>query len=413
MRKRSFWIVTLLFVSAVINYLDRQSLSILARTIQTDLHLTDLDYSRIVQLFLLPYTIAFMVSGRITDWLKPRKALAAFIFLWSAANLCTGFVRTGLQLGLTRFFLGLGEPGNWTAAPKAISDTLDSKTRPLALGIISVGATVGAVVSPPLISFMALRFGWRSAFISTGALGLIWIVPWLFTYPQAAVEPPQVTVPGTAFRDEVKRWTQLMGQREVWLLAILRMVSDPVWYFYLFWFPKYLSDARHLTLRELGNTAWVVYVAAGMGSILAGLAVSRRIGKGGQPVRTERSVMTVLACLAPVGAMIPLVPHLYLVLILAAVVVFAQVGWQTIAMALAFNYFPSEIVATAWGIACAGSGLGGLVSSNLIGHTITSFSYTPVFYALAVCHPLALLFLWRIRAGRSASAALRPAAGVA
>jgi ACS family hexuronate transporter-like MFS transporter len=412
MRKRSFWIVALLFVSAVINYLDRQSLSILARTIQTDLHLTDLDYSRIVQLYLLPYTIAFMLAGRLTDWLKPRKAMAAFIFLWSVANLCTGFVRTGMQLGLTRFFLGLGEPGNWTASPKAISDTLDSKTRPLALGIISVGATVGAVVSPPVISFLALRFGWRSAFVATGALGLLWIVPWLFTYRQPTEEPAPEPPAGNALGLELKRWKQLMTQREVWLLTILRMVSDSVWYFYLFWFPKYLSDARHLTLRQLGSTAWIVYVAAGLGSILAGLAVSRRIGRGGPPVQSERAVMTVLACMAPVGAMIPLASHLSWVLFLAAIVVFAQVGWQTLAMALAFNYFPSEIVATAWGFACAGSGLGGLVSTNLIGHTITSFSYTPVFYALAVLHPIALIFLWRIRAERSATIALRPAPGI-
>jgi MFS transporter, ACS family, hexuronate transporter len=403
MSKRTFWILTLLFASSVINYLDRQSLSILAATIQTELRLTDLDYAHIVQMFLLPYTLAFLLAGRITDWLRPRKAMAAFIILWSSANLCTAFVRTGLQLGLARFFLGLGEPGNWVAGPKAISDQVEIKNRPIALSITSAGATLGAAISPPVISFLAIDFGWRSAFFVTGALGLIWVIPWLLFYRDPILPAPQVQQERTNFKHEWKRWRDLIRVREVWLLAVVRMITDPVWYFYLFWFPKYLSDTRHLSLRELGKTAWVVYVAADAGSILSGFAVSRLIARGGSPVRSERRVMTVLACIAPVGALIPFTSHLDLVLLIAAMVAFAHLGWQMLCMTLAFNYFPPNIVATAWGIACAGSSLGALVSANLIGHTITSFSYMPVFCALAVLHPLGLILLWQIRANRAAT----------
>lgn len=155
-RSRSLWILGLLFVS-VINYLDRPSLSILARTIQAALHLSDLDYARIIQYFLLPYTLAFLVAGRLTDWLRPKKAMTVFIVLWSAANFCTGFVRTGFQLGLARFVLGLGEPGNWVTGPKAIAETFTAETRSMAFSVISAGAAVEAALSPPLILLSAIR----------------------------------------------------------------------------------------------------------------------------------------------------------------------------------------------------------------------------------------------------------------
>jgi MFS transporter, ACS family, hexuronate transporter len=394
-RRRSSWILALLFASSVINYLDRQSLSILARTIQTALHLTDLDYSRIIELFLLPYTLAFLVAGRITDWLKPKRAMTVFIALWSAANFCTGFVRTGFQLGLARFVLGLGEPGNWVAAPKAISETFTAKNRSMAFSVTSAGATVGAALSPPLISFLALRYGWRSAFFTTGALGLVWILPWLLVYQNA--QDKTESVRPAASLDEAARWKTVLGSREVWLLAVIRMITDPVWYFYLFWFPKYLGDTRHLTLAQLGKTAWVVYVAADAGSLLAGFAVSRLIAAGRAPLLAQRTVMTILACIVPVGALIPLAASLRSTLFLACLVAFAHLGWQMLAMSIAFHYFSPQVVGTAWGIAMAGSGLGGLVSTNLVGRVVTSFSYPPVFLGLAVLHPIALLALWTMR----------------
>lgn len=404
-KRRSAVILALLFISTVINYLDRQSLSILARTIQSTLHLSDLDYARIVEGFLLPYTLAFLIAGRLTDWLRPKKAMTAFIVLWSAANLCTGFVRTGFQLGLARFALGLGEPGNWVAAPRAIAETFEAKAQPLALSIISAGATMGAALSPPLVSFLALHYGWRSAFVTTGAAGMLWVVPWLLVYPRMRGNSHPESATSDGMRSEIARWKEMFGSREVWLLATLRMLTDPVWYFYLFWFPKYLGDARHVSLQQLGKTAWVVYVAADVGSLLSGFVVNRLITAERSAVRAAQIVMTILACIAPVGVFIPFAGHLKSALLLAGLVAFAQMGWQMLAMALAFSYFPPKVVGTAWGIACAGSGLGGLISTNFIGQAVTSLSYAPVFGGLAVLHPVALVLLWSIRGNR----AFRPA----
>lgn len=399
---RRWWIVSLLFWATVFNYMDRQTLSILARTIQDDLHLTDLDYSEIVQWFLLAYTISYLIAGRVTDWLGTRASMACFILWWSAADMLTGLARTGGQLAGSRFLLGIGEPGNYTAAPKAISEWFSARERSLALGLYTAGATVGATVAPPVISWLTLRHGWRAAFFITGALGMLWVIPWWFVYQPR--EDVAVAARRAPQQSEWQRWKRLLKEREVWLLMLVRLVTDPVWYFYLFWFPKYLSDARHLTLRQLGHVAWMVYLAADLGSVLGGLYVSRRISRGGRPIFTEQKVMTMLACIAPVGLLIPFMPGLVGVLGLAAVVAFVQLAWQITTTTLAVNYFSTALIATAFGMIAAGSGIGGLLSTNIVGHVVTSFSYRPVFIGLAVLHPAALLFVWGIRQGKAATA---------
>lgn len=399
---RRWWIVGLLFLATVFNYMDRQTLSILARTIQNDLHLTDLDYSDIVQWFLLAYTISYLIAGRVTDWLGTRASMACFILWWSAADMLTGLARTGGQLAGARFLLGMGEPGNYTAAPKAISEWFSARERSVALGLYTAGATVGATIAPPVIAWLTLRHGWRAAFFITGALGMLWVIPWWFVYkPREDVTIAEARAPK---QGEWQRWKLLFQEREVWLLMLVRLVTDPVWYFYLFWFPKYLSDALHLSLRQLGSVAWVVYLAADLGSVLGGLYVSRRISRGGRPIFTEQKVMTMLACIAPVGLLIPFMPGLTGVLALAAIVAFVQLAWQITTTTLAVNYFSTSLIATAFGIIAAGSGIGGMLSTNIVGHVVTSFSYRPVFIGLAVLHPVALLFVWGIRQGRAATA---------
>ncbi|MGB9606887.1 MAG: MFS transporter, partial [Bryobacteraceae bacterium] len=177
-----WWITGLLFASTVINYVDRQTLSILARTIQNELGMSELDYAHVVQAFLLAYTVAYLLAGRITDWLGARLSLALFLGWWSLADLLTGLARSAFSLGVLRFLLGLGEAGNYTAAPKAVSEWFLPRERALAVGIYTAGAMVGATISPPLISWLGGAFGWRMAFVATGAMGLLWLIPWLWLY---------------------------------------------------------------------------------------------------------------------------------------------------------------------------------------------------------------------------------------
>jgi len=412
-------IIAMLFISTVINYIDRQTLSILARTIQDDLVMSDITYARIVQAFLLAYTVTFIFAGRFTDWLGTRVSLAIFITWWSIANMLTAFSRSALSLGAFRFLLGMGEPGNYTAAPKAVSEWFPPKERGLAVGIYTTGATVGATVAPPIIALLATSYGWRSTFVFTGLLGLIWVLPWLWLY-QTPHKHSRITDQELALIDaergsetnaagavadaskegEAERWAGLLRRRETWLLLLSRVLTDPVWYFYLFWFPKYLSDARGLSLSEVGRLVWVVYLAADLGSIIGGWASGAMIKRGVSIIPSRKRVMFAAACLLPLSPFIVFVPSLYLALGIASVAACAHLAWQVTLGVMIVDLYPPRTVATVFGVIAAGSGLGGLISTGVVGRLVTDYSYVPVFCLMGGLHPLALLLIWQIKTRR-------------
>jgi ACS family hexuronate transporter-like MFS transporter len=400
-----WWIVGLLFLSSVINYVDRQTLSVLARTIQNDLGLSDVDYARVVQGFLLTYTISYLVSGRITDWLGTRVSMAAFIIWWSLANIGTAFASSLLTLGLWRMLLGMGEPGNWTVGPKALSEWFPARERGLAYGMFTMGATIGATIAPPLIAWLALSYSWRGAFVITGVLGLLWVVPWVWLYRPPGAHPRLtdaeraiVPVVSVARSDnprgaEWALWRTVLTQQDTWLLLGSRVLTDPVWYFYLFWFPKYLTDARGLSLIEVGRVAWVVYLAADVGALLGGWLSGRLIDRGYAPLSARKMVLRFAAITILVGPLVAWAPSIPLVLVCAAGVALSQLAWQVTIGALIVDRYPPASVATAFGIVAAGSGFGGMVSTGVVGYLVTHYSYVPVFVAMAALHPLALVLV--------------------
>jgi MFS transporter, ACS family, hexuronate transporter len=414
-----WWMVALLFLSTVINYVDRQTLSILARTIQNDLAISDLGYARIVNAFLLAYMLAYLVAGRITDWLGTRVALAVFITWWSIANMLTALARSAFSLGFYRALLGIGEPGNYTAAPKAVAEWIPPQDRGLAVGIYTAGATLGATLAPKLIAVLTANFGWRSTFVITGALGLLWLIPWLWLYRRPQ-EHPRITAEELALikaaqpahdatgakQSEGQRWRAALGNRATWMLLLSRVLTDPVWYFYLFWFPKYLQDARHLSLPQVGNLAWLVYLGADVGCVLGGWATGLLIRRGVKPVASRLRVMTAAACLLPLGPLVAFAPSAESAVLIAMVVAFAHLTWQVVMTALAVDLFPQHTVATVFGLIAAGSGFGGLVSNELVGRLVTSWSYTPVFVVMGLLHPLALLLVWQVRGEKTQAGSL-------
>jgi MFS transporter, ACS family, hexuronate transporter len=435
-----WWIIGLLFLSTVINYVDRQTLSVLARTIQDDLGLSNLQYAYIVQAFLVAYTLSYLVSGRITDWLGTRVSMAAFIIWWSLANITTAFASSAFTLGLSRFLLGVGEPGNYTAGPKAVSEWFTPRERGLAYGIYTMGATIGATIAPPLIAWLALSYGWRAAFVITGALGLVWVMPWIWLYRpphqhprlgdaerpfvpaigpdgEPAVKPAtdaaaigSNTIGSNSATGEWGRWRVLLSDRATWLLLLSRLLTDPVWYFYLFWFPKYLSDARVLTLVEVGRVAWVVYLAADIGSVAGGWLSGRFIGRGLRPIPARKAVLRIAAVGVLVGPFVPFATSLPIVLLCAGGVALAHLAWQVTLSALIVDRYPSSSLATAFGLIAAGSGFGGMVSTGIVGYLVTNYSYTPVFVGMAMLHPLALLLVWFVRDERHREAGAEAAA---
>lgn len=410
--KNTKWVLlALLFFSTVINYLDRQALSILATTIQADLGMSDLEYARVVQVFLIAYAAAYVLAGRVTDWLGARTALLLFVAWWSLANIATGFVRSALELGAARFALGLGEPGNYTVGTKVVSEQFPAPQRGLALGLYTAGAMIGATLAPPLIGGIALTYGWRSAFWVTGVAGLLWMIAWWWLYPRPArhasptvlvapsadaaatpaMDTPAVAVPVGSMKGV---WGRLARDRTVWALVASRAVADPVWYFYLFWFPKYLGDARGMSLAAIASLAWIVYVAADIGSVGGGLISGRLVRRGMSPVRARLTTMLGAACLAPIGILVALHPPIPLLIGLACLVTFAHLTYQINITAMTVDLFPSRYIASVAGLVGCGSALGGMVSAQVVGHLVADGHFDRAFVLMAFLHPIALLLAW-------------------
>ena len=410
-RNTKWVLLALLFFSTVINYLDRQALSILATTIQADLGMSDLEYARVVQVFLFAYAAAYVLAGRVTDWLGARVALLLFVGWWSLANIATGFVRSAFELGAARFALGLGEPGNYTVGTKVVSEQFPAPQRGLALGLYTAGAMIGATLAPPLIGGIALTYGWRSAFWITGVAGLLWMIAWYLIYPRPArqagtgvpaataaeavampaIETPSSPAPAASMKGV---WGRLARDRTVWALVASRAVADPVWYFYLFWFPKYLGDARGMSLAAIASLAWIVYVAADIGSVGGGLISGRLVKRGMSPVRARLATMIGAACLAPIGMLVALHPPIPLLLALACVVTFAHLTYQINLTAMTVDLFPSRYIASVAGLVGCGSALGGMVSAQVVGHLVADGNFDRAFVLMAFLHPIAVLLAW-------------------
>jgi ACS family hexuronate transporter-like MFS transporter len=383
----------LLVVASILNYVDRQALSILASTIQKDLGISNAGYAAVVQCFLLFYTVMYLVSGRIVDCLGARVSESLFILWWALSNMCTSLVTGVVSLGVVRSLLGIGEPGNFTAAAKAVSEWFPAREKGIAVGLYSMGGTLGAAIAAPLISFLALRYGWRSAFVATGTLGVLLSLVWFAVYRRPAKFRSGPAV--AAGSSKPASWRELIRSRALWLILASRMITDPLWYFYLFWFPKYLQDARGFTLAGVGRTVWIVFVAADCGCLLGGWLSGRFIRNGANPVAARLYVMCGAAVLLAASFAMPLLPGAKLPIGAASCFAMAHMAWMTNSTTLPIDIFASARVGSVQGAVGAGSSLGGFISAGIIGLVITRTSYTPLFVAMSLLHPTALWLLLR------------------
>jgi ACS family hexuronate transporter-like MFS transporter len=397
---RNPWVVVaLLFLVGLINYFDRQSLSVVAPRIQAELHLSDGGYGHVVSLFLLASTFAYALSGFVSDALGTRASMALFVGWWSLAEAATAFATSTLQLGLVRFCLGLGEPGLWVAAPKAVGEVFPKRQRGLAIGIYTMGATVGAVIAIPTIAAVTSRLPWKSIFLIDGAAGLLWLPLWFVFFRSRGkeAEVPASSTDGGAVVREV------LSRGKTWRLLIARGLTDPVWYFYLFWFPKYLLSARHLSMAQLARVGWIVYLAAGIGTLLGGLLSGWFIRRGMDVAFAYRRAMLCSAILVPISPLAALVPGTLLAIGIASIVALAHMAWLVNLTSTIVELFPPGQVGKAAGLVAAGSGFGGMVSSEIIAYFVTHQGYKPVFFIMAVLHPIAITLLWKAFADKARS----------
>lgn len=379
---RRWFVAGMLFLAAVLNYIDRSVLAILAPTIQADLGINDTGYAWINNAFLVAYTASYVLSGRILDRFGGIVSMAGFLAFWSAANAITGLARSSLQLGGARFLLGLGEAGGWTASPKIVGRWFTPAERGFVVGLYSAGGTVGATIAPILALWLAGRFGWQWAFYATGLAGFLWLVPWLLLAPREPQETTSDAPPKAS-------WGEVLSQRVVWVLLVARLLTDGVWYFIQQWFPKYLHTARGMAQEDL-SIMWLVYLAADVGLIGGGLVSGWLVARGALPARARLAMMGLAAVLVPVAAAIPALASREAALAAAMVVALGHAIWLTNLTSLVIDLVPPRMLATSFGVIAAGSGLGGIAMNTLVARTVTAYSYDPCFLAAAVLHPLAI-----------------------
>lgn len=366
------WVIAaLLFFAAVLNYVDKNTLSLLAPTIQKDLGLTDQHYAQIQNAFQVAYTIALLASGVIVDKLGSRISLALFVGWWSMANVLTAFARSAMSLAGFRFMLGLGEAGNWTASPKTVSEWFPAKERGLAIGIYTCGTPIGMTLAPLFIIWLSTNHGWQSAFVVTGVAGLVWLIPWLlFNRRPKAVAVDTGAACGVsaelpATEEKGWSWFGAFGQPVVWCLLIGRMFSDPIWFFYQNWFPKYLVTARGFTQEDVKIT-WVLFLAAGLGSLFGGWIAGQFMKGGRSPAKARVFVMLGCAVFMPLSPFVASVPTAQMALALASVIAFAHLAWLTNISALVVDVVPKKSLGSVFGIVAAGSSLGAIMMNNQV-----------------------------------------------
>ena len=403
-----WWIAALLFLSTVINYIDRQTLAVVAPVLTKELNLSPVEYANILNAFLVAYTLMYLGSGVLVDRWGTRRALSSFMVWWSASSILHAFARTAVQFGACRMLLGLGEPGNFMAATRATSEWFPVRERAFVNGLSNAGASVGAVIAPPLVVWLMKTYNWQTAFIVTGALGFVWLVAWLLLYRLPA-DHPNLSIgelaliladkePTPQSSEPKVPWLSLLKHRQTWGLMLGRFFSDPVWWFYLFWLPKFLTDQRGFTMDQIGMLAWLPYLTADLGSVCGGLLSGYLIKHNWDVLQARSAGMWPFALVMPISLLIIWSPSNAVVLLVICVVTFSHMAWKTNIMTITNDIYPTKVVGSVAGIVAFGNGLGGTLFTFLVGYIVQNYGYNSIFFMMGFMHPMAfVLFRWLVR----------------
>ena len=381
------WVmIAFAFAATVINYLDRQALSITAPILTKEFNMNDETYGLVLLAFMLAYTIMNGLSGPFIDRVGTKVGYACCMAWWSTAGILHVFTRGPFSLGVFRFLLGMGEAGNWPSAVKLVSEWFPAKERALASGIFNSGAAIGAVAAPPLITWLVVMWGWQEAFVIVGALGYVWLIGWWFVYRIPAYA-------ARAAREKRIPVAQLLQTRFVPFFTLSKAFIDPVWYFYIFWIPKYLSTVHHLSLIEIGKLAWIPFLTADIGDLAGGGLSAWLIHRGISVPRARKIGMGLFALLmtSAIGAVFA--PSVGWALACVSVATFGYTGYSANMLALPADVFPKSVVASVYGFASMGSGFGGMLFSWLTGRMIDRHGYEPVLFGYGLLPLVALAVL--------------------
>lgn len=405
-RRFRWWIATVLFLAAGLSFFDRQVLSVLAPVIRSAIGMDNVSYSWVLFAYLLSYSAMFTIGGRLIDRLGTRRGLALSVGIWSLASLLHSIAHNAAQLGLLRFCLGFGEGGCFPGTAKGVLEWFPKQERAVAMGFATVGGSaIGAVIAPPVVAWVAVYVGWRGAFLLTGVIGALWLLAWYLMYSlpgnsrfvsgaerqyilQEAGAPsePQKTPRATP-------WVEFFRLKQVRGLILARFFFDPVLYFYMFWIPQYLNEVRGASLQRIGQLSWIPFLILGVSSVLGGWVSDRLVLHGMTVDKARKAILLASALLTPVSILAVVAQRAESAILLMGVLMFAHGFWMTNYMTMIGDLFPSSDVGTVIGLTGTAGGIGGFLTSLLIGKIVQSISYTPVFIAAGLTYPFCVLIL--------------------
>ena len=396
------WVIcALLFFATVIAYVDRGVIAYLKNTLETVIpNLNDEVYGNITSAFLAAYAIGMAVAGGFTDKLGTRKAFAIAICLWSVAAMLPGAAFSVLTFGVAMFLLGLGEAANFPACIKTVAEWFPKRERAYATGLFNSGANIGNIVVPIIVPTLVVLVTWRGAFVVAGAFGIIWLMCWLLIYrrpedhPRVSKAELDLILSDPGEKIERVPWSRVAPRKETWAFAIGKFLTDPIWWFYLFWIPGYLQTTFHLSLSQNRVPVVLAYAISIIGSVGGGWLSGALIARGKTPnVARKTAMLLCVLCIAPIFAA-PFVHQLWVVVALLGLATAGHQGWSATLFTLPSDMFPKAAVASVTGLGGMAGAIGGVLLQKFAGNIVyITHSYVPLFIIACLAYPVALLII--------------------
>jgi ACS family hexuronate transporter-like MFS transporter len=376
-------------VAIAISYLDRQTLPVAVSAIGKDIPLSNEQFSALQSAFLLSYAFMYAGGGKLVDVLGTRTGFTVIMIFWSLACASHALAVSFAMLAVSRFLLGIGEGGGFPSATRAVAEWFPIRERATAMGIINAGTSVGAVIAPPLIAIILSFMSWRWIFVVSGGFGLLWTACWrLFSHEQDPLANFSAEELGEASALRL-RWLGLLRIREVWGLVAAKFLSDAAWYFYLFWLPKYLYDARGFNIKAIGTFAWIPYAAAGIGCLAGGWFSSYLVRREFSLDVARKLALGLSAAIMPLILLVPRVAVSWAIVVFS-LAYFGQQSWSTLVMVLPTDLLPRRVVGSVAGLVGFGGAIGGIAFGQLVGYLLDhGIGYGVVFTFAGMFHVIA------------------------
>lgn len=395
------WVIcTLLLFGVTKNYMDRQVLGVLKTTLQHDLGWNEIDYSNLVLSFQAAYAVGMLVLGRFIDRLGTRLGYALSMIFWSLASIGHALGSSFLSFVVARSALGLGESGVFPASIKSVAEWFPQKERALATGIFNAGSNVGAILTPLLVPWITIHYGWRAAFVITGSLGFIWLLFWLQLYrrpeehPRVSKAELEYIVSGVSAAHAKNRWVRLIGYRQTWAFIVGKFATDPIWWFLLFWIPDFLQRNHGLKLMQIGVPIMVIYIMADIGSVAGGWLSSFLIHRG-KCVNWSRKLALLVCALSVMPIIFAYkMESLWGAVLLIGLAAAAHQGFSANLFSLTTDIFPPQAIGSVVGVGGMAGAIGGMLMAKIVGYVLQwTGSYMIPFLMAGSAYLLALALI--------------------